>query len=661
MINKCFIFIGFLLFLISSSWAGEINSVVYEEGKLKIQLSEKANYKLISQNDPFKITIEIQNTNPGILNKKMFFHEGIISEIYAKPVDKDSLIEILLAEPANPHIDLKGNVLLVSFPSAQSNQSNDQRTKPSKIIDLTVTESDEGFEINIQGDSELPEPAITKIDNYIEVAFQNVKFNADIPKTIPIDLKIEGDALILSFPFGKDFDAESFYLGDEIILYFNKIKPKEIKTLSVSQEPQKKIEIPEFPAHEVKKISLDLQDADIVGVLRLLGDVSGYNMVIHPDVKGKITLKLTDVPWTQALDIVCKTFYLGKVFEENIIRIAPLKVFQEEKKLIAETKELFKKAEDTDTKIFTLRYAAPDKAKATIEGAKLLSPQGNIVIDERTRSLIIKDIPTSLKEIESFIANLDRSIKQILLETRILEISSNYAKSLGFEWGIRWRPPDSRTAIVGSQGGDVPGGSTPLAINLPASTGSIGIGTAAFTVGYINASGTFALDLRISALQETGKGKIISNPKIITLDNQKAKIVQGESIPYGEKDVQSGQISTKFKDVAITVETTPHMIDDKSLQLEINIIKEDLVEFINIGGTFAPRTTKLEGNTKVTLKDGETLVIGGIYKKKDTIRDSKVPFLGDIPVAGELFKSTGRDETLYEVMIFITPRVLNYE
>lgn len=660
MIKMCFILIGVFLFLISSSWAGEINSAVYEDGALKIQITEKANYKLIPQNDLFKIMIKLENTKPGILSKKFLFHEGIISEVYAKPVDKDSLIEILLAEPTNPHIDLKGNVLLVRFPSGQSNA---QQTKSSRIIDLIMKETDEGYEINIQGDSELPEPSITKIDNYIDVAFQNVKFNADIPKNIPIDLKTEGDVLILSFLFGKDFEVESFYLGDEIILNLNKIKPKEVKTVSVSQKPLTKIETPISSTSEIKKISLDLQDADIVGVLRLLGDVSGYNIVIHPDVKGKITLKLTNVPWTQALDIVCKTFYLGKVFEENIIRIAPLKVFQEEKKLLTETKELFKKAEDTDTKIFILRYASPDKVKSAIEGAKLLSPQGNIVTDERTRALIVKDIPSSLREIENFIAKLDKSIRQILLETRIIEISSNFSKSIGFEWGIRWSPPDSRTNIVGSQSGSlpVPGGTTPIAINLPASSGAAGIGTAAFTIGYLNPSGTFALDLRISALQESGKGKIISNPKIITMDNQKAKIVQGESIPYGEKDVQSGQISTKFKDVAITVETTPHMIDDKSLQLDINVIKEDLVEFINIGGTYAPRTTKLEGNTKVTLKDGETLVIGGIYKKKDTIRDSKVPFLGDIPIAGELFKSTGRDETLYEVMIFITPRVLSYE
>jgi len=660
MINRRLILIFFVLFFASPLWAGEINSVVSEGNILKIQLTEKSEFKKIPQEDPFKLKIEIQNTKPGILNKKMLFHEGIVSEVYAQEGDKGSIIEILLAEPSETEIKAEGNVLVFSFNKEAKKATSSQIPK---IIDLTMEKTDEGFEISIQGDIDLPEPSVVKDDKYINIEFSKVKFEAEPSKDIPLSVKREGDEVILSFFFGKEFDIEPIYLGDEVILNINKIKPKEIKTAETPKETAKTIPQQNSVTAENKTISLDLQDADIVGVFRLLGDVSGYNMVIHPEVKGKITLKLINVPWTKALDIICQTFHLQRIIEGNIIRVAPLKVFQEEKKLQAETKELFKKAEDTDTKIFTLRYATPDKVKAAIEGAKLLSPQGNIVIDDRTRAIIVKDIPSALNDIGSFIANLDKPIKQILLETRIVEISSSFAKSIGFEWGISWFPHNTLT-IGGSQGGGtttVPGGKTPIAINLPASSGTSGAGTTAFTIGYLNPAGTFALDVRISALQESGKGKIISNPKIITMDNQKAKIVQGESIPYGEKDVQSGQISTKFKDVAITVETTPHMIDEKSLQLDLNVIKEDLVEFVNIGGVYAPRTTKLEGNTKVSLKDGETLVIGGIYKKKDTTRDSKVPLLGDIPLAGELFKSTGRDESLYEVMIFITPRILSYE
>ncbi|PMP70474.1 MAG: hypothetical protein C0186_05010 [Thermodesulfovibrio aggregans] len=665
MINKIFFILIFIFLFALNALAVEISNIITEGDTLKIKLTEKTEFNLLPCEDPFKIKIELKNTNPGILEKKMFLREGIVSEISAQVKDNNTEIELLVSEPVRPEIKMEDNILTVSFNSPPA-----QPSTATKIIEMAMDEKEEGFEISIQADNELPEPSVSKVDDYINVDFQGVSFEAETGN-IPVSVKRQGDELILSFFFGKDFDVEPVYLGDEVILNVKKVK--KLKVAKLEQEPSYETIIPNIKSE--KPVSLDLQDADIVGVFRLLGDIGGYNIVIHPEVKGKVTLKLINVPWIKAIDVICKTFQLEKNFEGNIIRIAPIKVFQEEKKLEAETKDLFKKAEEEQIRIFVLKYAAVDKVKTTIEGSKILSPKGNISTDERTRTVIVRDVPSVLAQVASLIQDLDKPTRQILLETRIVEISSSFSKAFGFEWGIFWQPPDTRTTITGSVGASttgtlqnssinfagVPGGITPLGVNLPASTGSVTSPTTAFTIGYINAARTLALDLRISALQQSGKGKVISNPKVITLDNQKAKIVQGASIPYGEKDVQSGQISTKFKDVAITVEATPHLIDDKSMLLDVNVVKEDLVEFVNIGGVYAPRTQKIEGNTKVSLKDGETLVIGGIYKKTDSTTESKVPGLGDIPLVGELFKSRGRDESLYEVMIFITPRILKYE
>lgn len=668
MINKIFLFLCiylciFLFFIAKEVTAREINAIIPEKDMLKIQLTEQFEYTIIPQDDPFKIKIEFKNTKPGVLDKKTIFHEGSVSEVSAQTTGSDTYVNILLAEPVKPEIKLEGDALVFYFPQ-QPQQKETGEIRTGKIIDVLMDKIEDGFEISIQGDGEFPEPSVTKVDDYINVSFQDVKFEAQPSKDIPVSVKRQGNELILSFFFGKDFDADTVYLGDELILNLKKIK--------VTKPDKSEIIAPVEPVIQKivsgeKTISLDLQDADIVGVFRLLGDIGGYNTVIHPDVKGKITLKLINVPWSKALDVMCRTFQLEKTFDGNIIRIAPIKVFQEEKKLEAESKDLFKKAEDEQIRIFVLKYASVDKVKSTIESSKILSSKGNISTDERTMTVIVKDIPSVLQQVAALISDLDKPTRQILLQSRIVEISSSFSKSLGIDWGINWRISDWRTNIVGSQGATtgttntMPGGSTPIAINLPASSGRVGAGTSALTIGYLNAAGTFALDFRISALQDSGKGKIVSDPKVITLNNQKAKIVQGESIPYGEKDVQSGQISTKFKDVAITVEVTPHMIDDQSMLLDVNVIKEDLIEFINIGGTYAPRTTKLESVTKVSLKDGETLVIGGIYKRKDTFKEGKVPGLGDIPLLGELFTTRGRDEDLYEVVIFITPRVLSYE
>jgi len=668
MINKIFLFLCiylciFLFFIAKEVTAREINAIIPEKDMLKIQLTEQFEYTIIPQDDPFKIKIEFKNTRPGVLDKKTIFHEGSVSEVSAQTTGSDTYVNILLAEPVKPEIKLEGDALVLYFPQ-QPQQKETGEIRTGKIIDVLMDKIEDGFEISIQGDGEFPEPSVTKVDDYINVSFQDVKFEAQTSKDIPVSVKRQGNELILSFFFGKDFDADTVYLGDELILNLKKIKGTKPGTSEIIAPVEPVIQ--KIVSGE-KTISLDLQDADIVGVFRLLGDIGGYNTVIHPDVKGKITLKLINVPWSKALDVMCRTFQLEKTFDGNIIRIAPIKVFQEEKKLEAESKDLFKKAEDEQIRIFVLKYASVDKVKSTIESSKILSSKGNISTDERTMTVIVKDIPSVLQQVAALISDLDKPTRQILLQSRIVEISSSFSKSLGIDWGINWRISDWRTNIVGSQGATtgttntMPGGSTPIAINLPASSGRVGAGTSALTIGYLNAAGTFALDFRISALQDSGKGKIVSDPKVITLNNQKAKIVQGESIPYGEKDVQSGQISTKFKDVAITVEVTPHMIDDQSMLLDVNVIKEDLIEFINIGGTYAPRTTKLESVTKVSLKDGETLVIGGIYKRKDTFKEGKVPGLGDIPLLGELFTTRGRDEDLYEVVIFITPRVLSYE
>lgn len=719
MIHKSIFLIILILFSASTLWAGEINSVISESNQLRIQLTGKPNYKIIPQDDPFKLRLELIDTKPGILSKKILFHEGVVSEISAQSSNSGTVVEVLLSEPAKAEISTQSNVLLVSF-----GRDIKVQEKQAKIIDITMEKTEDGYEISIKGDNALPEPEVIKEADTINLAFSDVSIATEPSKDIPVNLKKQGEDLILSFPFGKNAETEVLYLGDEIVLDVKApVKKQEIQETKVAtkdltassnskKSPAKSEKIEIIPLKQTageKTISLDLQDVDIVGALRFLADAGGYNLVVHPRVGGKITLNLKNVTITQVMDLICKNSNLVKLHEDNIIRVLPIESYMIE--LVLEKKE---------TRVYKLKYVRPSNVlqrtadlRTALADSRIFQFFGveNIQIekdpktgaieykitnipekketektikyttatetreetttkiigistDELTGSLIV-NAPISIhKEIEKVIAKLDVPQKKVLLEARIVEISGSFSKSLGFEWGISWSPPGSRTDIVGSQAGLVPslvpGGSTPVAVNLPAATGRVGEGTSAITVGYINASGTFALDLRISALQQTGKGKVISNPKIVTLDNQKATIVQGESIPYGERTVTGGttEISTKFKDVAITLDVTPRIIDNNIMNLYVYFTKEDLIEFVNIGGILAPRTIKLSGSTEATVKAGETLVLGGIYKKVDKMSTSKVPGLGDIPLVGELFTSRGRDEDIYEVMIFITPRII---
>lgn len=712
MINKSIFLIILILFSPFMLWAGEINSVISESNQLRIQLTAKPSYKVIPQDDPFKLKIELQGIKPGILSKKMLFHEGIVSEVSAQSSNSGTVLEVLLSEPIKAEISTQGNVLLVSF-----GKDTKVQEKPAKIIDISMEKTDEGYEISIKGDNALPEPEVIKETDTINIAFSDVSIATEPSKEIPVNLKKQGEDLILSFTFGKDAETEVLYLGDEVVLDVKApLKKQEVKVATKdvvassnskkSASKSEKIEItPLKQTAGEKTISLDLQDADIVGALRLLAEAGEYNLVVHPRVGGKITLNLKNVTITQAMDLICKNSNLVKLHEDNIIRVLPIESYMIE--LVLEKKEtrvyklkyvrpsnILQRTVDlrtalADSKIFqffgveniqiekdqktgAIEYKItniPEK-KETEKSIRYTTPTETreetttkvigIAIDELTGSLII-NAPVSIhKEIEKVIAKLDVPQKQILLEARILEVSSSFSKSLGFEWGISWIAPNTTTTIQGSQAGTMPGGSTPVAVNLPAGTGRVGKGSSAITVGYLNASGTLALDLRISALQQTGKGKVLSNPKIVTLDNMKASIIQGESIPYGERTVTGGtsEISTKFKDVALILDVTPRIIDDKIMNLYVYFTKEDFVEFVDIGGILAPRTIKLSGATEATVKPGETLVLGGIYKKIERMSNSKVPGLGDIPIVGELFTSRGRDEDIYEVLIFITPRII---
>lgn len=718
MINKSLFLIILILFSASTLWAGEINSVISDSNQLRIQLTEKAAHKVIPQDDPFKLKIEFSNTKPGILSKKILFHEGVVSEVSAQASNSGTVVEVLLSEPAKAEISTQGNVLLVSFGKDAKAQE-----KPARIIDISMEKTEEGYEISIKGDNAFPEPEVIKEADTINLAFSDVSIATEPSKEIPVNLKKQGEDLILTFPFGKDAETEVLYLGDEVVLDVKApIKRQEVKVVTKdvtnssnskkSAAKSEKIEI--TPLKQIageKTISLDLQDADIVGALRLLADSGGYNLIVHPRVGGKISLNLKNVTIKQAMDLICKNSNLVKLQEDNIIRVLPIESYMIE--LVLEKKE---------TKVYKLKYVRPstvlqrtadfrsaladsrifqffgveniqidkDHKTGAIEYKIANIPEKKetektikytlgtetreetttkiigIAVDELTGSLII-NAPISIhKEIEKVIAKLDLPQKKVLIEARILEVSSSFSKSLGFEWGISWLAPGTTTTLVGSQSGILPGGTTPVAVNLPAGTGRVGQGTSAITIGYLNASGTLALDLRISALQQTGKGKVLSNPKIVTLDNMKASITQGESIPYGERVITSTgpDVATRFKDVALILEVTPRIVDESLMNLFVNFVKEDLVEFVNIGGVtgiLAPRTVKLSGMTEATVKPGETLVLGGIYKKTERMSNSKVPGLGEIPIVGELFTSRGRDEDIYEVLIFITPRIIETE
>ncbi|MEW6738671.1 MAG: type IV pilus secretin PilQ [Nitrospirota bacterium] len=677
---------------IKDSGVHRITNIELLDNAVKIKINGPIRYKISSPADPFRATVDIEGVSLGRFGDKIYSRQAGITEISLTQIETPvvtSRLDILLQSPSIIKPEIQGDTLILYVESkndAAKQELIDKRTdkgmsrqegKPDKANDksgnaakeiaaVVFDKTDVGIELVIKGDGTMPEPAVFELDGKIMIDIPDVVMKASLPSSIPSpvkDLKYKAEKGNIRFILdieGK-VDTEVVAMEDEIIvdMAFKDRKIDLAKRDDIQKAPNSKLQTPNSDL-----VSLDFQDADIVPILRLLGDVSGYNIVIHPDVKGKISMKLMNVPWEQALDIVLKTFNLEKVVEGNVIRIATLKAFQEEKKAVAETKEVFGKAEDIETRVFTVNYANVEKVKDSIEKGKILSPRGNISIDTRTRSLIVKDIPSSLNEIQRLVHDLDKSTPQVLIESRIVEMSNNFSKSLGIEWGGQYRPRmgDDNTALRGGLGTTITGGqSTGVGlVNLPATTTKITSPTSAITLGYLNAAQTFGLDLRLSAIEAVGKAKLLSTPKIMTLENEQAIIRHGKKIPITTPGAVQGTYTTTYIDANLKITVTPQVAPDGTIFLKIDVNKDE-PDYVNKDILGNPAIDTRAVSTQVLVKDGETVVIGGILKSSESDNDSGVPGLSKIPLLGWLFKRETKETSSEELLIFITPRIVKQQ
>ena len=402
-----------------------------------------------------------------------------------------------------------------------------------------------------------------------------------------------------------------------------------------------------------KKISLDFQDADLANILRLLADVSGLNIVIGTGVRGKVTIKLINVPWDQAMNIILKMNHLGQIREGNILHIDTLDNISRQLSKEAAARDAQVIAEELITEILPVNYADADELTETLQ--KSLSPRGSIMVDQRTNTLIIKDVEKRIVEILELSKTLDTQTPQVLIEARIVQADTSFARSLGISWGATFTDLSSNN-VIGVQGGTAGGFNAPtpgFAIDLPATVSGLGaVPGVGFTFGRFT-DNPINLDLRLSAGELSGLTKTISSPRIITLDNRTAKIEQGESIPFQTTSLQGTQ--TTFVDANLVLEVTPHVTRDGSILMSVKAARNSLGSF---SGPAGPSISKREATTEVLLKDGETTVIGGIFLNETSETEAGLPWLSKIPVLGWFFKNVSTTETKNELLIFITPTII---
>jgi type IV pilus assembly protein PilQ len=422
-------------------------------------------------------------------------------------------------------------------------------------------------------------------------------------------------------------------------------------------------------------ISLDFKDGDLQDIFRLFADISGLNVVVNPGVSGKVTLKLTEVPWDQALDLILKTNGLGMTLEDNVIRIAKLTDLQREEAELRKLKEEAALAGDLVVWRKALSYAKSSELEPTVKKVAL-SARGNITLDTRTNTMIITDLPVNIEKAKELIADLDRATPQVEIEARIVVTTRNFTRDLGIQWGfLNQQTPQfgntnnrsfPHSVILNGQG-------TPATAGLPADQGGLapaaGIGTlgrgyavnlpasgfnSAIGISLGNILGNFNLDAALTALERQGRGRLLSTPKVTTQNNQEAEIKQGVQIPI--QTVANNTVTVQFKDAVLTLKVTPQITEAATVILNIDV-QNNTADFANLVNGIPPINTQ-SAKTNVLVRDGATTVIGGIYQSNEQTSQQRTPFFSQLPILGYLFRNRFTTSNSNELLLFITPRII---
>jgi type IV pilus assembly protein PilQ len=438
-----------------------------------------------------------------------------------------------------------------------------------------------------------------------------------------------------------------------------------------------------------EKLSLNFQNIEVRALLQVIADFTNFNVVTSDTVTGNVTLRLKDVPWDQALDIILQAKNLGLRKSGNVILIAPKDELNSKEKIELEAKKQIAELEPLRTQAFQLNYAKVQDIANGLTGSstgtggssgsgtasRILSQRGAVVFETRTNQLFVTDIPSKLEEVQALIAKIDIPVRQVLIESRLVIADEEFGRSLGVrlgaadlrlaKGGIPGSPiggSDARIGVggnmnaIGAQTGQIAVGSATFAdtqfVNLPA-TGANGFNPATFALSLFNESLTRFINLEVSALEADGKGKVVSSPRVITADQQKALIEQGEELPY-QVATSSGATSLQFRKANLKLEVTPQITPEGNVILDVDITKDSVGRATTAG--FAINTKHVK--TQVLVENGGTVVIGGIFEQQDREDITKVPWLGDVPYLGNLFKTRTTTSSKTELLIFLTPKLI---
>ncbi len=679
----------------------QVQSLPGQRIQLKLVMSGTAPEPLaFTIDNPARIALDLPDTSLGLTARRRDVNLGPLDTILTAEANGRTRVVLNLDQMVAYEAKASGNVVTVTLgdgqnysptntefaSSAPSTPSSSASASGRSIssIDFRRTRDGGGRVVIDLTDPSTPVD-IRQEGGRVVAVFKGTSLPAELMRRLDVTdfatpvttvdaLRTNSDTRIVISAEGK-YDQLAYQSDNEFTIEVNPVAEKTKEGSSLYSETKE---------YEGQRLTLNFQDIETRAVLQLLAETSGKNIVVSDTVQGNVTLRLRNVPWDQALDIVMTTKGLDMRQNGNVIIVAPAEEIAARETADLEAKQAISELEPMYSEFLQVNYAkASDLAKlisgtgggATKSGNAMLSERGSIAVDERTNTLLVQDTAERLQDIRRMVTTLDIPIKQVLIETRIVVVNDDFSRDLGVRLGITSNNIGPRDLVVTSGTGagannylasildsaNDPTGNTPITfpdltdrynVNLP-----IADAAGRFSLALLKSD--ILVDLELTALEAEGRGEIVSTPRVITANQKEASIEQGVEIPY-QQSASSGATTVQFKKAVLSLTVTPQITPDNNIIMDLQVHKDNVGEIISTGGLggTVPSIDTRNVQTQVLVADGQTVVLGGIYEteRRETIK--KVPLLGDVPVVGNLFRSKQRVDNKAELLIFVTPRIL---
>ena len=628
--------------------------------------------------NPARIAIDLANTTSALAQKVTPVAIGMARSITAIEAGDRTRVVINLLEQVAHEIRAEGNRLIVSVGAGggagsmsatsapKASMASDRNVPARSGLGLENVDFRRGPDGEGRVEIELSSPSIVvdmrQQGDRVLLDFMDTSLPQQLARTLDvmdfatpvktIETRPDGRNVRMSIATSGEFEHLAYQANNTYTVEFRSLTRQE-----------KEARLKEQQVYEGDRLSLNFQDIEVRAVLQLLADFTGLNMVVSDTVSGRITLRLKNVPWDQAMDIILKTRGLSMRRNDNVVLVAPTEEIAAREKLELESQQQIEELAPLRSELVQVNYAKAADLAALLKSAenKLISERGSVSIDERTNTLLVQDTAAKLSEVRALVTSLDIPVRQVLIESRIVIAINDYARDLGVRLGGSGSGRlDGNYGIING-GVSPPGAVNPdnnplldnaagnLLVNLPATAATSGVN---MVIGKL---GSYLLRLELTAMQQEGKGEIVSSPRVITSDQNKATIKQGVEVPYQEA-ASSGATTVSFKEAVLQLEVTPHITPDDRVIMDLKVNK-DSPDFTRAVLGVPPIDTR-SVETAVLVDNGETVVLGGVFERTKSKRTERVPFFGDLPYLGFMFKQEAIDDQNSELLIFVTPKIL---